>query len=167
MSRFFTADLHLGHKLAARLRGFGTDVDAHDRYVINKLNSRLIKKSKLWVLGDVGFSRRSLELIRELKTENRVLILGNHDVAKAELYLEYFKDVHGALKYKSYMLTHIPIHPQELLRFKANIHGHIHVGGTTQNIGGRHCNVGVEWNGYLPVPFEELEETYGNHTSTE
>ena len=53
--------------------------------------------------------------------------MGNHDRAKdIPKLLEYVDGVAGAIKYKGYMLTHIPIHPNEVNMYRGNIHAHIH-----------------------------------------
>src|SRR5699024_5669923 len=49
---YFTADLHFGHDLVARHRGFD-DTKDHDLAVIKGLIEGLTKGSTLWVLGDI------------------------------------------------------------------------------------------------------------------
>lgn len=173
MSVFFTADLHLGHRLAARLRGF-SDLDDHDDMVISKVSAGLSKRTKLFILGDVCFAR-DLGRLNEIPGL-KAIVLGNHDRAKAQKYLdvESVVDLHGALQYRRFLCTHVPIHPQELMRFRANLHGHLHIGGQTGGpeprpsqqpgqgfaLPHRYRNVGVEWNGYRPVSFDELAEQF-------
>lgn len=168
-SVFFTSDIHLGHRLAARLRGFSELAD-HDEMVLSKVSIGLNRRSKLYILGDVCFGR-DLSRLNEIPGI-KAIVLGNHDREKARKYLdvESVVDVHGALQYKRFLATHVPIHPQELTRFRANIHGHIHVGGATQNpvelygcglrMPNRYINVGVEWNGFRAVPFETIVEKF-------
>jgi len=151
---WFTADLHLGHRLIAQTRGFGEDVVAHDKAVISSLKERISKRDKTFILGDVAFNRTALRRIDEI-SGIKVLILGNHDKNKAHAYLEHFDDLHGALRYKDFIVTHIPIHPNEMGRFKGNIHGHVHTFSNTPPIEDkRYFNVGVEFHQFLPVSFE-------------
>lgn len=83
---FFTADLHLGHRLVSDLRGFDT-VEDHDRAVMDTLAATLGTSDTLWLLGDIsagggGGQRHALALIEEvLVSRGRTvhLIPGNHD----------------------------------------------------------------------------------------
>ena len=51
------------------------------------------------------------------------------------------------------MLTHIPIHPGQLNRFDANIHGHIHDRKIDDK---RYVNVSVEQINYTPISLDEV-----------
>lgn len=154
MKRFFTSDLHLGHRLAAEKRGFDT-LDEHDAAVFDSL-VQLPRRSKLWVLGDIAFSARGIEILKALPSTQVVAVLGNHDKLPASRCLDVFDDVHGALKYKGWWVTHIPIHPQEMYRCKGNIHGHIHKGAATPELPLPYFN--VNWDFHRgPVAFEEID----------
>jgi len=154
MTTYFTSDLHLGHGYAAGARGF-TSVEDHDRAVIGSL-SWLGSRDKLFVLGDVAFPRRALTGLSEIRCIMD-LILGNHDTHRLQEYLQYFNKVHGCREYKNYILTHIPIHPQEVFRYTANIHGHIHKDAATPPLdSSKHFN--VNWDFHLgPVSMAGLE----------
>lgn len=81
MIRYFTADLHLGHRLVADLRGFPS-VGAHDAAIIAPLYS-LTLDDELWILGDVSCGgpsdvARALDKLRGLPLPMH-LISGNHD----------------------------------------------------------------------------------------
>ena len=83
---FFTADLHLGHRLVSDLRGFDT-VEEHDRAVMGNLMAAVGAGDTLWVLGDLSAGgsagqRYALELLARFSAEHRIqmhLIAGNHD----------------------------------------------------------------------------------------
>lgn len=157
MSVFFTSDLHIGHKLAAQKRGFQT-TDEHDMAVLSSF-SKLTERDKLFIVGDVIFRNSLLHRLGELHC--RVGIVGgNHDTMRAAKYLQYVHDFAGTLDYKGWLVTHIPIHPQELYRAKGNIHGHIHEGAATPPLEDpRYFN--VNWDFHRgPVPFEEIDRTY-------
>lgn len=124
MSVYFASDLHLGHLLASDMRGFN-DIRDHDEAVIESLLKVDHKRAMIWILGDVAMSRSSLSLLGELKS-NLKMVRGNHDQFNIEEYQEYFSEIHGFLKYKNLWLSHCPIHPQEMYRCNANVHGHIH-----------------------------------------
>lgn len=158
MNRYFTSDLHIGHRLVAELRGF-TSVNEHDEWILNKL-TEIGSRVKLWFLGDIVIDRSKLDLIKAIPAKNKVLIMGNHDVFSAREYLEVFDEIIGPVKYKNYFLTHQPIHPQEIYRVKGNIHGHIHGKmGATKDIEGPYFNVNIE-NMERAVSFDEIEERF-------
>lgn len=159
-NRFFTSDLHLGHRLAATLRGFGTSVEGHDAAIVGGINRIVSKKDKLFILGDVALTRIGFEMMREINCQHISLVLGNHDLYKAKRYLEVVQNIHGAVQYKGYLLTHVPIHPNELCRFYGNVHGHIHKGGKTKNPTGRYFNVNIEFHNFRPVVFDAIADYF-------
>lgn len=160
MSVWFSSDWHLGHTFGANLRGFAS-VEEHDDHIIESAKSILGKNDKLYLLGDVAFSKRHLLRLREIPARITV-IPGNHDPYSAWEWLSVVDDVTATIIYKRFILTHVLIHPQEMMRFRANIHGHIHYGGLTQKlpIEDRYYNVAVEWCNYLPVSYEYLDEIF-------
>lgn len=155
MAVYFTSDWHLGHPRMAQLRGFSS-LEEHDDAVLEPFR-RLAKKDKLFILGDVVWGNKALPKVGEVRCYKEMLY-GNHDTFKAPEYLKYMQKLHGCRSYKGWFLTHIPVHPQEL-RYKGNIHGHIHsMGGTSRIADPRYfC---VNWDFHKgPVNFEEIEES--------
>jgi calcineurin-like phosphoesterase family protein len=57
---------------------------------------------------------------------DKVLIRGNHDIFKLGDYTKYFRDIRGVHVIDGMIMTHIPVHPESLARFKKNVHGHLH-----------------------------------------
>jgi len=156
--RWFTSDLHLGHRLTTKDRGFNT-IKEHDEAVIASFCD-LPRKGKLWILGDIGFRIESMELLRAIPCRNIVMVFGNHDTFDLGVYNKYFADIRGVQKYNKMWLSHIPVHPQELYRVVGNIHGHIHKCAATKPLEDkRYFN--VNWDFHLgPVPFETIEEQF-------
>ncbi len=97
--------------------------------------------------------KTSFPLLDRLNGIKKV-VLGNHDSPKyvPEL-LKHVKFVCGIIEYKGYLLSHIPIHPCQLFRFKGNIHGHIHENSLEDE---RYINVSCEVIDYLPKTLDEL-----------
>jgi calcineurin-like phosphoesterase family protein len=60
--------------------------------------------------------------------ERKIVVQGNHDLPRhTKELLKHVESVCGALDYKGFCLTHIPIAEQELTgRHRGNIHGHLH-----------------------------------------
>lgn len=83
MTRYFVADLHLGHEKVSKIRGFTNIID-HDLVVLGQLN-RLKSNDELFVLGDISGGKRddenrALALLKDLDGNPRIhLIAGNHD----------------------------------------------------------------------------------------
>lgn len=125
---FGIADTHFGHKnvieFEKEARPFNT-IEEHDEEVIYRWNSTVKKNDTVWHLGDVLFGRDSFETLKRLNGIKK-LVLGNHDHYPIELYLEHFNSVHSSVKLRNALFTHIPIHPNQLLRFRANVRGHMH-----------------------------------------
>lgn len=125
---FVIGDTHFGHKKVIEFesvkRPFET-IEEHDAELVKRWNSVVKKKDTVWHLGDVLFGKGSFEILGQLNGVKK-LVMGNHDKYHASEYLKYFSQVVGSTQYKGYLLTHIPIHPSQLFRYKGNIHGHLH-----------------------------------------
>jgi calcineurin-like phosphoesterase family protein len=129
------------------LRGF-TTIEDHDQFIIDSWNSVVNKRDTVYLLGDITMEKsHSYPLLNKLLGIKKV-ILGNHDKPShiPEL-LKYVNSVCGAYKLKSYILTHIPIHPNEFHRFIHNIHGHVHENSIQDS---RYVNVSCEAVNYKP-----------------
>lgn len=82
MKTWFTADLHIGHKAVAELRGYADPAD-HDAVLAENWDRCVGPNDLVWVLGDlcIGGSwatRDALAWITDRPGRKR-LILGNHD----------------------------------------------------------------------------------------
>lgn len=179
MKRHWVAsDLHLGHELLARLRGF-EDVDEHDDWLVERLNQSLSDKTTLWVLGDVSMSLRGLRPLKRVLGK-KILIAGNHDriwhkrsrqrdvrraMKKIGYYYEYFTEVYTSgmilreVRGQEVVLSHLPVagDHRETDRFKDTrprpgdlpvLCGHVHKRWRTE---GKQLNVGVDVNDFRPL----------------
>lgn len=156
---YFTSDLHLGHENMAKFRKYPS-VEAHDEAILDTLRP-LTKNDILYVLGDAVYSHHMLQEMETLRCR-KILVAGNHDDFNAIHYLSHgFENVCGALKYKNYWLTHIPIHGHEMRDRLGNIHGHVHIFSDTPKITDpRYFNVNWERTMH-PVPFDMIEHVMG------
>lgn len=163
MSRVFViSDTHFGHKKVIEFeqkhRPFST-IEEHDETLVDNWNKVVNKRDSVWHLGDVVFGLKNFSILGRLNGKKR-LVLGNHDHYPAERYLKYFSRVMGVSKYKDVLLSHVPMHPEQLGRFRKNIHGHTHshrvkiVG--SDEIDERYISVSVEQTGLKPIPLDEL-----------
>jgi len=128
---WFCSDLHFGHKGIERFRG---QSEALNRERIkNDWKSVVTKRDVVYVLGDAAFTMDTVSDFEQLPGQ-KFLIRGNHDKLNTAVYLKYFDEVYGLLKYKEFWLSHAPIHPDEL-RGRRNLHGHVHFHNIQSNIG--------------------------------
>jgi calcineurin-like phosphoesterase family protein len=163
-SKYYIADLHIGHESMARKRGF-SDADLMFDHLKEKWNNKIRKQDVVYILGDVTMERRRyIKRLDELKGK-KVIVMGNHDRPQdAKELLKYSLKVAGMVKYKSIFLTHCPIHPMELdYRVKYNVHGHLHEKSVMKKSMGipyakdkRYICVSCEHVDYTPVSLEEL-----------
>ena len=119
---WFCSDLHFGHRGIEKFRG-QTESENRER-IMQEWSSVVTKRDHVFVLGDACFTMETIDSFAPLPGE-KFLVRGNHDKLNTSVYLKYFKEVYGLLKYKEFWLSHAPIHPNEL-RGKINLHGHVH-----------------------------------------
>lgn len=162
MSRvFFISDLHFHHKKILEFSGplrDGNSVDEHNHILIVRWNSTITKRDLVYVCGDVCMGD-NLDIVGEL-AGRKILVRGNHDNFKLEEYTKHFEDVQGVCKYKSFWVSHAPMHTAEL-RGKCNIHGHVHhnsIRNSYNEYDKRYINVCCEVNGGWPIPFEHIRD---------
>ncbi len=102
-----------------------------DEELVRRWNAVVAPSDKVEVLGDVVIARRHLATVGRLNGKKRLSGMGNHDIFKVTDYLKYFEDVRSCkpLTFDGkprLLLSHIPIHEQELSRWGCNVHGHLH-----------------------------------------
>lgn len=146
---FIISDTHFGHKkiidFEGKSRPFAT-IEEHDAELVRRWNAVVGKKDTVWHLGDVLFGANSFPILSQLNGVKK-LVMGNHDDYPVEKYLEHFSQIYGAATYRGCALTHIPIHPSQFWRFKANLHGHLH---SSKLDDPRYINVCAEHQGLAP-----------------
>lgn len=176
----FIGCLHLGHKWMAQYRGF-QDEWYHDDYLIEQWNSVVGKKDLVYILGDITMNTPEHYYKLDLLNGRKRVVLGNHDNPRdvPEL-LKYVEDVAGAYQYKGCMLTHIPIHPNEISFNRLNIHAHIHhtnklddcyvperygdVSDTPHSTIDKYYNVDAKLLDFKPITLDKmLEERVNKH----
>lgn len=159
---FIISDSHFGHANILNftddqgnpVRSFGS-VQEMDDCMVEKWNSVVRPQDHVYHLGDVAMKRDCIKTVARCNGHKR-LVRGNHDVYKTKDYLPYFDEIYGIRVLDGMIFTHIPIHPESLGRFKANIHGHVH-GQPQGHYGPKYYNVCVEVLDYTPISLEELK----------
>ena len=127
---FVISDLHLGHdKILEYCRPWFKTIQEHDDYIIEQIKE-LHSDVVLYILGDVAFTKDALKRLNEADC-HKVLIGGNHDNFKPNVYYNVFNNIKGVAQFeyreKKVVLTHIPVHIDQMsIRWDYNIHGHLH-----------------------------------------
>lgn len=159
---FISADHHFGHDNIlqyepARGAKFSC-IEEHDEYLIEAWNSVVKPRDTVIHLGDIAMGKQGFINCWRLNGETKKLILGNHDVLDSQEYLQIFNKLHGSLHFKgAAILTHIPVHPQQLnRRYSFNLHGHTH--GRNVIDDKHYIDVGVDAWDFQPVCWSEIKE---------
>lgn len=131
---FVIADPHFGHAGVCRfttnegepLRPWN-DPKEMDEALIERWNAVVGERDRVYVLGDLAMNRRAVPTVGRCNGR-KVLVKGNHDIFKLRDYLPYFDDIRAYVVQPRtrIIMSHIPLHPENLERWKLNIHGHLH-----------------------------------------
>jgi len=180
------SDPHFGHinilkYEPLRQKILGTTIEDHDKTLLTRINSKVRPEDTLVCLGD--FSQMAGGAVRkyreQIKCENVILILGNHDKHSVPYYYrcgfsvvcyemmikiagEFVRLRHHPYRKPWYKVI-FPWQYREKDRAKRPInhgswllHGHTHSRQATKVIG-KQINVGVDLNNYYPVSQRQLE----------
>lgn len=135
-----------------------------NEYMVMQHNRVVGQEDRVYFLGDVCMPKTAAALtILSRMNGKKVLIKGNHDMAKMSQYQMYFDDIRSVHTLDGMILSHIPVHPESLSRWKVNVHGHLHhraVRFENTNIPDpRYVSVCMErLNDYTPISLEELKK---------
>ena len=166
---YFISDTHFGHKnileYEKEARPFDS-LEEMNQKIIENWNKTVRPKDIIYHLGDFAFGRDNIAIASRLNGRKK-LILGNHDLHDIRLYLHYFEGIYGALHWKKCVMTHIPVHPDNLgRRFLINIHGHLHSRTIKDSLGlpaeyvddPKYFNVSCERNNLTPIHADVIRE---------
>lgn len=172
INTWFTSDTHFGHtnilEYEKEYRPFSS-VEEMNETIIDRWNSVVRDTDIVWHLGDFCFGKNNIRIAERLKGKKR-LILGNHDAYSSRDYLEFFEKLFGAFFWKRCILTHIPVHPNNLgSRAFLNVHGHLHSNNVTTVImedtpcetiinDENYFNVSCEQNNLTPIHSDIIME---------
>jgi calcineurin-like phosphoesterase family protein len=110
----------------SQLRGF-QDEFYHDEHLIEEWNKVVHKKDLTYILGDITMETPDHYYQLDRLKGRKIVVLGNHDRHQdIKELLGYVDGVSGMIDYKGFILTHAPIHPNEISLCSGNIHAHIH-----------------------------------------
>lgn len=158
---FVIADLHFGHAGVCKFQdGEGNplrpwdDPKEMDEALIDKWNSVVAPADRVYVLGDLAINRKAIPTVG-CCNGRKVLVKGNHDIFKLKDYLPFFDDIRAYVVQpkNGIIMSHIPIHPQNMERWKLNIHGHTHSWSLDDT---KYRCVSVEQIGFKPLDLQEI-----------
>lgn len=173
---YFTSDMHFDYAPVIELcnRPFNTVLEMNETLIAN-WNKKVTDKDEVYILGDIGMTRKWVLLEPHLKKLNgkKHLIRGNHDGFLKDkkfdnTYFDKVKDYYE-LKYrgKLFILSHYPMCDWKM-KYNGAIHlyGHIHANDSAflQAQFGKCYHVGVDSNNFSPVSIEEVIK-YTDHVS--
>jgi calcineurin-like phosphoesterase family protein len=181
---WYTADLHIGHRLIADKRGFPTP-ESHDTELAHRWDTTIGAEDTVWVLGDISAGGRTgqanaLHWIAD-RPGTKHLISGNHDSVHPmhpdahkhmPAYLKVFATVqqaaHRTIAGQPILLSHLPYldsdDPDDThARFDQwrlpnmgawLLHGHLHT--TRKTSGTRSLHVGLDAWELTPVSINAI-----------
>lgn len=133
--------------------------------MIEWYNELVKPEDRVYILGDVAFSPANMRNAVSRLAGRKVLVPGNHEPPKMRKYFDLFDDVRGYVVKKGFIMSHIPIHPGSLSRWKLNIHGHTHANGVEEQYGDallgkpldpRYFCACVEQTNFRPIELDEI-----------
>ncbi len=181
MSKFYIADLHLGHKNVIMHDGRPfPDTDIMRETIVKNWNSAVSHEDEVYVLGDFAWKpAEGMETLPQLNGR-KFLILGNHDKPRHEMnaYFEWVKEYAVITDNGDYVvLCHYPIaHWYNQYRGAVHLYGHVHNNADylaflryaeicrQQQIPFECYNVGcmLDYMGYTPRTLDEIRRGYND-----
>jgi len=181
MSRIWLyADPHFGHQGVCEFKRHDgqklrpwVDQNHMTEDLIRWYNELVSPEDRVYILGDVAMNRKALDKSLPRLSGRKVLVKGNHDIDKLSYYSQYFDDIRAYVTKKGFILSHIPIHPGSMGRWKINIHGHLHYNSVGEDYyddpdnaskyrrDSRYVCVSVEHTDYRPILLDDVLKKYG------
>lgn len=173
------SDPHFYHKNIVKFTNFDgspvrpwDDVEEMNEDMIRWYNEMVDEGDRVYILGDVAFSPQLLRRAASRLKGRKVLVPGNHDPKRMSKYIDLFDDIRGYVQRDGWIMSHIPIHPHCMGRWKVNIHGHLHNNLIAYDIEDfdinqeevpdlRYYNACVERHNFRPKPLDEILKEVG------
>lgn len=134
--------------------------------MIRWYNEMVDDGDRVYILGDVAFSPgKFLEIMLRLKGR-KVLVPGNHEPRRFDkVCADVGVEVRGYVVKKGFIMSHIPLHPGSLSRWKLNIHGHTHANNVIGPLGmaddPRYFCACVEQTNFRPILLDDILKARG------
>lgn len=160
---YVIADWHLSHENILRYRPQFSNIDEHDKFIIDRCNETVNPTDTLILAGDIILSVEGLKYLDKVNCRNIIAIPGNHCGERFPIPTYMYSKVIGAVVRRlpncriQTVISHIPVHPHSLERWKTCIHGHHHDSTIDDP---RYFNCTAELNDYRPVSLEHIAEVF-------
>lgn len=158
MTIWLISDTHFGHEniIGYCGRPFACAAEM-DEAIVKRWNEVVKPSDHVYHLGDVAMRKPDLATVKRLNGKKR-LVMGNHDIFEVKDYLAAgFQKVMAVRVLDNVLLSHFPVHPGSLGRFRGNAHGHIH---EKPSPAGPYLNLCVERTNYTPVTLEDVVKQF-------
>ena len=136
------------------------DVEEMDETMIRDFNDLVDPNDWVIFLGDLSMNYKGYERAIPRLVGKKILVKGNHDTFSHDTYKKHFRAVVPMIGlYGTCIMTHIPIHPGSIERYKKCLHGHTHnafVRKEDGSIDERYINCCVENTDFKPVLLNSL-----------
>ena len=161
---WFTADLHLLHPKIVKICNRPVSEKHHDTWLIERINSKVAKKDRLYILGDVSMGNRvkTEKLLHKIKGE-KFLILGNHDknIKNSTIFKAIWTRKNFNFNSPEYPNIHIVLDHFPIASWERKVHGSMHLHGHTHGrfnntVNGLSFDVGVDNSNYYPLNLVEV-----------
>jgi calcineurin-like phosphoesterase family protein len=177
---WFYSDPHFGHEELVngdftkrdgdKARPFRS-VKEMDEHMIASINATVSAGDRVYCLGDFAMDPEHVERVVPRLRGEQVLILGNHDIWPATMYLQAgFRNVASYRIFNEIVFSHIPLAPWSVKStLRGNVHGHCHLSkplfykaanpdehGFTRAV--RYLNLSMERINYRPVNLTQILE---------
>ena len=169
MNIWLTSDHHWGHEKILTFKDnegnltrpqFST-VEEMDEFMLDTWNAHVKPGDKVYHLGDIAMSSKSIDYVLPRLNGSKRLILGNHDI-EVKTLIKHFKKISlwRIFKDEGFIATHVPLMASQFRHAViVNVHGHIHHNKMDDP---RYFNVSVEPHNYRPVHIEEISQYIQN-----
>jgi calcineurin-like phosphoesterase family protein len=173
---YVISDTHFNHAAILTFKDYAgeppraefTDVEHMNEHMMDMWSQTVKPEDTIYHLGDVMFGTDKVDWMEKNFVKlpgKKHLILGNHDNPKH--MLPFFKEILFWKHLPGMLLSHIPVHEQQLAESHRwgdgdilNVHGHIH--SNPSPLGPYFC-VSVEQVAYTPVNVDDVyDRYYGN-----
>lgn len=149
MAIFLTSDQHYNHiKIIEFEKRPYANVEQMNTDLIARHNAMVSNEDTVYILGDFIFGTKPqfCEILNALNG-HLILIPGNHDRLKPSFMRRVGLEVANRRQIvEGVILSHHPLENVD----DFNFHGHVH---SRWKVNGKKFNVGVDVNGYRPVPW--------------
>ena len=160
---WFSADLHLLHYKIVGICDRPVSVDEHDQWIIDRINEKVKREHRLYLLGDIsmGSKIKTELLLSKINCKNKYLIPGNHDgnILNSTSFVDISLIKDFTFNSPSYPNIHIVLCHYPIASWNRKVHGSFHLHGHTharfENTG-LSFDCGMDAQNYYPISLSEV-----------